>query len=57
MEPLRAMAIGAPLEDARNLAQRYSRMRHDAESLVRTYWVNRRLGANCFFFIAQGVIV
>ncbi|XP_010929395.1 SH3 domain-containing protein 3 [Elaeis guineensis] len=34
MEPLRAMAIGAPLEDARNLAQRYSRMRHDAESLA-----------------------
>ncbi|KAG1347395.1 SH3 domain-containing protein 3 [Cocos nucifera] len=34
MEPLRAMVAGAPLEDARNLAQRYSRMRHDAESLA-----------------------
>ncbi|XP_031501337.1 SH3 domain-containing protein 3 isoform X2 [Nymphaea colorata] len=31
MEPLKAMANGAPLEDARHLAQRYSRMRHDAE--------------------------
>lgn len=34
MDPLRAMITGAPLEDARNLAQRYSRMRHDAESLA-----------------------
>ncbi|XP_010273384.1 PREDICTED: SH3 domain-containing protein 3 [Nelumbo nucifera] len=31
LEPLRAMSIGAPLEDARHLAQRYSRMRHEAE--------------------------
>lgn len=26
--------MGAPLEDARGLAQRYSRMRHEAEVLV-----------------------
>ncbi|CAK9148345.1 unnamed protein product [Ilex paraguariensis] len=31
LEPLRAMIIGAPLEDARHLAQRYSRMRQEAE--------------------------
>lgn len=28
------MATGIPLEDARSLAQRYSRMRHEAETLV-----------------------
>ncbi|KAL5659700.1 hypothetical protein ACJX0J_032863, partial [Zea mays] len=33
IDPLRAMAIGGPLEDARGLAQRYSRMRHEAEIL------------------------
>lgn len=33
-EPLRAMTTGAPLEDARHLAQRYSRMRHEAEQLA-----------------------
>ncbi|PWZ36606.1 SH3 domain-containing protein 3 [Zea mays] len=32
-DPLRAMAMGGPLEDARGLAQRYSRMRHEAEIL------------------------
>ncbi|XP_059664699.1 SH3 domain-containing protein 3 [Cornus florida] len=32
LEPLRAMIIGAPLEDARHLAQRYSRMRQEAET-------------------------
>ncbi|XP_050363437.1 SH3 domain-containing protein 2-like [Argentina anserina] len=31
-EPLRAMVVGAPLEDARHLAQRYSRMRQEAEA-------------------------
>ncbi|CAI8600374.1 unnamed protein product [Vicia faba] len=31
-EPLRAMVTGAPLEDARHLAQRYDRMRQDAEA-------------------------
>lgn len=31
LEPLRAMVTGAPLEDARHLAQRYSRMRQEAE--------------------------
>ncbi|KAK1352266.1 SH3 domain-containing protein [Heracleum sosnowskyi] len=31
-EPLRAMVLGAPLEDARHLAQRYDRMRQEAES-------------------------
>ncbi|CAK9162023.1 unnamed protein product [Ilex paraguariensis] len=30
-EPLRAMVMGAPLEDARHLAQRYDRMRQEAE--------------------------
>ncbi|ONK74927.1 uncharacterized protein A4U43_C03F11540 [Asparagus officinalis] len=33
-EPLRAMVTGAPLEDARHLAQRYSRMRHEAEQMA-----------------------
>ncbi|KAK1272900.1 hypothetical protein QJS04_geneDACA013230 [Acorus gramineus] len=31
-EPVRAMVMGAPLEDARRLAQRYDRMRQDAEA-------------------------
>ncbi|KAA8536049.1 hypothetical protein F0562_028527 [Nyssa sinensis] len=31
-EPLRAMVMGAPLEDARHLAQRYDRIRQEAES-------------------------
>ncbi|XAR64163.1 hypothetical protein NMG60_11024404 [Bertholletia excelsa] len=33
-EPLRAMVIGAPLEDARQLAQRYDRARQEAEAQV-----------------------
>lgn len=33
-EPLRAMVMGAPLEDARHLAQRYDKMRQDAEAQV-----------------------
>ncbi|KAL5577122.1 hypothetical protein UlMin_018821 [Ulmus minor] len=32
LDPLRAMVMGAPLEDARHLAQRYSRMRQEAEA-------------------------
>ncbi|XP_010933758.1 SH3 domain-containing protein 2 [Elaeis guineensis] len=31
-EPLRAMVMGAPLEDARHLAQRYDKMRQEAEA-------------------------
>uniref|UniRef100_A0A2P2PQ09 Uncharacterized protein MANES_15G116700 n=1 Tax=Rhizophora mucronata TaxID=61149 RepID=A0A2P2PQ09_RHIMU len=31
LDPLRAMITGSPLEDARHLAQRYSRMRQEAE--------------------------
>lgn len=34
VEPLKAMVTGAPLEDARHLAQRYSRMRHEAEQMA-----------------------
>ena len=34
IDPLKAMSMGTPLEDARGLAQRYSRMRHEAEILV-----------------------
>lgn len=34
LDPLRAMIGGAPLEDARHLAQRYSRMRQEAETQV-----------------------
>ncbi|XAR66654.1 hypothetical protein NMG60_11012954 [Bertholletia excelsa] len=34
LEPLRAMVTGTPLEDARHLAQRYSRMRQEAEAQV-----------------------
>lgn len=33
-EPLRAMVMGAPLEDARHLAQRYDRMRQEGEAQV-----------------------
>lgn len=33
-EPLRAMVVGAPLEDARQLAQRYDRVRQEAEAQV-----------------------
>lgn len=33
-EPLRAMVVGAPLEDARRHAQRYDRVRQEAESQV-----------------------
>lgn len=32
LDPLRAMVLGTPLEDARHLAQRYSRMRQEAEA-------------------------
>lgn len=32
VEPLKAMINGAPLEDARHLAERYDRMRQDAEA-------------------------
>lgn len=32
VEPLKAMVNGSPLEDARHLAQRYDRMRQDAEA-------------------------
>ncbi|EOA15550.1 hypothetical protein CARUB_v10005066mg [Capsella rubella] len=39
-EPLRAMVMGAPLEDARHLAQRYDRMRQEAEA--QTIEVSRR---------------
>nr|CAD1821420.1 unnamed protein product [Ananas comosus var. bracteatus] len=31
-EPLRAMVVGTPLEDARHLAQRYDKMRQEAEA-------------------------
>uniref|UniRef100_A0A7N0T1P5 SH3 domain-containing protein n=1 Tax=Kalanchoe fedtschenkoi TaxID=63787 RepID=A0A7N0T1P5_KALFE len=31
-EPLKSMVLGAPLEDARHLAQRYDRMRQEAEA-------------------------
>jgi hypothetical protein len=34
LDPLRQMSTGAPLEDARHLAQRYSRMRQEAETQV-----------------------
>ncbi len=34
LDPMRAMIAGAPLEDARHLAQRYSRMRQEAETQV-----------------------
>ncbi|KAM3388526.1 hypothetical protein ACQJBY_010968 [Aegilops geniculata] len=33
-EPLRAMVMGAPLEDARHLAQRYDRIRQEADAQV-----------------------
>ncbi|KMS95114.1 hypothetical protein BVRB_012180 [Beta vulgaris subsp. vulgaris] len=40
LDPLRQMSAGAPLEDARHLAQRYSRMRQEAETQAAE--VNRR---------------
>ncbi|KAF5944774.1 hypothetical protein HYC85_018851 [Camellia sinensis] len=40
LEPLRAMSAGVPLEDARHLAQRYSRMRQEAE--IQAAEVSRR---------------
>lgn len=42
-EPLRAMVMGAPLEDARHLAQRYDRMRQEAEAQVSLICVYQRL--------------
>jgi len=33
-EPLRALVMGAPLEDARHLTQRYERLRQEAEAQV-----------------------
>lgn len=33
-DPLKSMVTGAPLEDARNLTQRYDKLRQEAESLV-----------------------
>ncbi|KAG6546039.1 hypothetical protein Mapa_012444 [Marchantia paleacea] len=39
-EPLRAMVMGAPLEDARHLTQRYDRLRQEAEA--QSTEVNRR---------------
>lgn len=35
-DPLRAMVMGTPLEEARNLAQRYDRVRQEAEAQVIT---------------------
>ena len=49
-EPLRAMVVGAPLEDARHLAQRYDRMRQEAEAQVCSM-----LGG-CFHMSAVGII-
>ncbi|XP_042510738.1 SH3 domain-containing protein 3-like [Macadamia integrifolia] len=40
LDPLRAMITGAPLEDARHLAQRYSKMRQEAE--IQATEVSRR---------------
>ncbi|KOM49886.1 hypothetical protein LR48_Vigan08g071300 [Vigna angularis] len=34
LDPLRQMINGAPLEDAHHLAQRYSRMREEAEAQI-----------------------
>ncbi|KAL6198240.1 hypothetical protein ACLB2K_028032 [Fragaria x ananassa] len=39
LDPLRAMMLGAPLEDARHLAQRYSRMRQEAETQIFVLWL------------------
>lgn len=40
LEPLRAMVAGSPLDDARHLAQRYSKMRQEAE--IQAAEVSRR---------------
>ncbi|CAF1711420.1 unnamed protein product [Brassica oleracea var. botrytis] len=44
-EPLRAMVLGAPLEDARHLAQRYDRMRQEAEAQQATEVARRQAKA------------
>ncbi|KAL2613884.1 hypothetical protein R1flu_025576 [Riccia fluitans] len=49
-EPLRAMVLGAPLEDARHLTQRYDRLRQEAEAQAvevgRRQLKQREAGAN-----------
>ncbi|KAJ7517479.1 hypothetical protein O6H91_21G025800 [Diphasiastrum complanatum] len=49
-EPLRAMVMGAPLEDARHLAQRYDRLRQEAESqgqeVIRRQWKVKETASN-----------
>jgi hypothetical protein len=47
------MAAGAPLEDARGLAQRYSRMRHEAEILVcisNLFHIASKQSYYCYFY-------
>ncbi|RRT42321.1 hypothetical protein B296_00049141 [Ensete ventricosum] len=46
-EPLRAMVMGAPLEDARHLAQRYDRVRQEAEAQV----ILLQTSGLCFYWI------
>lgn len=49
-EPLRAMVMGAPLEDARHLCQRYDRLRQEAEAqaaeVARRQARSKEAGAN-----------
>jgi hypothetical protein len=50
-EPLRAMVMGAPLEDARHLAQRYDRMRQEAEVQVNSFSIIMLYISYCFYYI------
>jgi hypothetical protein len=49
-DPLRAMVMGAPLEDARHLTQRYERLRQEAEAQAaevgRRQLRNKEIGGN-----------
>ncbi|CAM6037960.1 unnamed protein product [Sphagnum compactum] len=49
-DPLRAMVMGAPLEDARHLTQRYERLRQEAEAQAaevgRRQFRNKEVGGN-----------
>lgn len=53
LEPLRAMITGTPLEDARHLAQRYSKMRQEAEAHVSTCIYALYLRLSSFYIISS----
>ena len=61
MDPLRQMSTGTPLEDARHLAQRYSRMRQEAETQVCDYackllWSSLVNSSICLNFLVSATV-